>query len=132
MRRVPKISALKGLQQFFQFYPQLVNDLLALGDILFGSIAGELLARTADGEALLIEQTADLADDQHIMALVIAAIAAAFDRLELGELLLPIAQHVRLDAAKIADFADGEVALTRDRRELAIIPGFQHKPLPAL
>lgn len=132
MRRVQKISALKGLQQFFQFHPQLVNDLLALGDILFGSIAGELLARTADGEALLIEQTADLADDQHIMTLVVAAIAAAFDRLELGELLLPIAQHMRLNAAKIADFADGEVALTRDRRELAIIPGFQHKPLPAL
>ena len=34
---------------------------------------------------------------QHLVVLVVAAVAAALDRLQLRELLLPIAQHVRLD-----------------------------------
>ena len=36
---------------------------------------------------------------QNFMVLVVAAIAAPFDRLQLGELLLPVAQHMRLYAA---------------------------------
>ena len=81
-------------------------------------LAVELVARAADGEALVVQQAADLADDDHVLALVVAAVAAALHRLELRELLLPIAQHVRLDAAQLADFADGEVALAGDRRQL--------------
>ena len=51
------------------------------------------------------------------MVLVIAAVAAALDRLELGEFLLPVAKDVRLHATQFADFADGEVALGRDGRQ---------------
>jgi hypothetical protein len=54
---------------------------------------------------------ANPADQQHLVVLVVAAVAAPFHRLELGEFLLPIAQHIRLHAAQIADLTDGEVAL---------------------
>src|SRR5664279_914396 len=83
---------------------------------------GEPVARAADREALLVEELADAPDQEHLMVLVVAAIAAPLHRLELGELLLPVAQHIRLDAAKLAHFADREVALGRDRRE-----GFLHE-----
>ena len=47
-------SALQQLQNLLELDTQLANDLLALGVILFCSFAGQLLARAADGEALLI------------------------------------------------------------------------------
>src|SRR3989338_288429 len=78
------------------------------------------MARTADGEALPIEQFANAPDQQHLMVLVIAAIAAALDRFELGEFLFPIAQHVRLDPAQFAYFTDGEIAFGGNRREFCI------------
>jgi len=83
---------------------------------------GEPVARPADREALLVEQLAYAPDEQHLVVLVIAAVAAPLHRLELRELLLPVAQHVRLDAAQLAHFADREVALSGDRRE-----GFLHE-----
>ena len=79
-------------------------------------VAGEAIACSADGESLLVEKAADLPNDQHVLALVVAAIAAALDGLELRKLLLPVAQHVRLDAAEVAHLTDGEVALAGDRR----------------
>ncbi len=36
---------------------------------------------------------------QHFVMLIVAAVAAPLDRLQLGEFLLPVAQHVRLHAA---------------------------------
>ena len=57
------------------------------------------VARAADGETLIVEQIADAPDQQHFVVLIIAAVAAALDRLELSEFLFPIAQYVRLDAA---------------------------------
>jgi hypothetical protein len=48
------------------------------------------------------------------VVLVITAIATAFDRPKLGELLLPIAQNMRLDTAQIAHFTDGEIAFGWD------------------
>jgi hypothetical protein len=51
------------------------------------------------------------------VVLVITAIAAALDRAKLSKFLLPIAQHVRLDTAKLADLTNGEVALGWYRRE---------------
>ena len=69
-------------------------------DVGAGFVARERLARAADREALFVQQAADLADDQHVLALVVAAIAAALDGLQLRELLLPVAQHVRLDARR--------------------------------
>jgi len=48
------------------------------------------------------------ADEQHFVVLVVAAVAAALHRLELCELLLPVAEHVRLHRAQIAYLPDGE------------------------
>ena len=93
---------------------------LALAHFHAGLRAIQALAGAADREALVVQQAADLADHQHVVALVVAAVAAALDRLELRELLFPIAQHVRLDAAQLAHFTDREVALARDRRQLAL------------
>jgi hypothetical protein len=59
-------------------------------------VAGKPLARPADRKAFFVQQAADLANDQHVLALVVASVAATLDRLELRELLLPVSQHVRL------------------------------------
>jgi hypothetical protein len=72
------------------------------------------VARAADGEALVVQQVADAPDQQHLVVLVVAPVAAPLHRLELGELLLPVAQHIRLDAAQLAHLTDGEVALGRN------------------
>src|SRR6185295_18681609 len=71
----------------------------------------EAVARAADGEAFLVQQLAD---------------AAALHRLELRELLLPVTQHVRLHAAQLAHFADGEVALRRNRRQFSFPAAWLH------
>src|SRR5690606_16526556 len=105
-------------------------DLLALGGVVARLFAGQPLAGATDGEALLVEQAADLPDEDDVVALVVAAVPAALQRLELRKLLFPVAQDVRLDGAEIADFADGEVALARDCGKLAVIGCFQHMPLP--
>src|SRR5450755_3406431 len=121
------LSAPQDPHHVFELHAHLAHDLLALGNVGARVIAGELLSRAADGEALLVEQAADLADDDHVLALIVAAIAAALDRLELRKLLLPIAQHVRFHAAQFTHLADGEVAFAGDRRQLVIIPCFQHR-----
>jgi hypothetical protein len=77
----------------------------------------ELVARTADGEALIVEQIADAADHQHFMVLVVAAVPAPFHRAQLRELLLPITEHVRFHAAQITHFTNGEIALGGNRRK---------------
>ena len=74
-------------------------------------------ARAADGEALFVEQVADAADQQHFVVLVIAPVAPTLHGLQLREFLLPVAQHVRLHAAQLAHFTDGEVALGWDGRQ---------------
>src|SRR5512139_2767956 len=80
------------------------------------------LARTADGEALLVQQFADAADQQHLVVLIVAPVAAPLDRAQLGEFLFPVTQHVRLDGAQLRHFTDGEIAFGRDRREFS--PGW--------
>src|SRR6516165_4666539 len=74
------------------------------------------MAGAVDGEALLVEQVADAPDEQDFVVLVVAAVAAALDRLELREFLLPVTEHVRLNRTEVADLADGEIALGGDRR----------------
>jgi hypothetical protein len=74
----------------------------------------QAVAGPTDGEALVIQQIADATDQQHLVVLVVAAVAAPLHRLELGELLLPVAQHIRLDAAQLADLTDREVTLGRN------------------
>ena len=76
-----------------------MDQLLALIQIDLRIVAREAIACPADGEALLIEQTANLADDQYVLTLIIAPVTAPLDRFELREFLLPVAEHVRLDAA---------------------------------
>jgi len=77
----------------------------------------ETIARAVDREALLVQQLANPANQQHFMILVVPAIAAPLDRPQLRELLFPIAQHMRFHAAQFADFTDREVALRRNRRQ---------------
>ncbi len=105
-----------------------MNQLLALIQINLRIVAREPVAGSADGKALFVEQAANLPNDEHVLALIVAPVAASLDRLELREFLLPIAKHMRLDAAQIAHFADREVALPRDRRQFAIVAWFQHMP----
>ena len=109
-------SAAKDFDQLFQFQPHLMNELLALIEIHLRVVAGEAVPCAANGESLFIQQAAYLPDDQHVLALIIAAVAAALDRFQLRKFLLPIAQHVRFDAAQIADLTDGEVPLAGNRR----------------
>ena len=78
------------------------------------------MPRAVDREALLVEQVADAPDQQHFVMLVIAAVAAPLYRLELRELLLPVAQHVRLDRAQLADLANREIALGGYRRQVGL------------
>jgi hypothetical protein len=92
--------------------------------VLIKTIAG-----TANGKSLLIEQFADTTNQQDFMMLVVTPVAAAFDRLELSELLFPVAQNMRLDPAQLADFTDGEVAFGRDRRQLNVKRALLHMPL---
>src|SRR5690606_32820424 len=92
--------------------------------------------RAADGIPLLVKQTADLADHQYLVTLVVTPVAAPLDRLQRGKLGFPVAQHVRFDVTQLADFANGAVALGRDRREFAITAGitrfrFRRGPRPA-
>src|SRR5215472_12861227 len=61
-RMAPEISASQDLHQLFELDPHLLDDLLALREIGARFLAGELVARAADGEALVIEQAPDLAD----------------------------------------------------------------------
>ena len=56
-----------------------MDQLLTLIEVNLRVIAGEPIARPADGESLLIQQAANLPDDQHVLALIVAAIAAPLD-----------------------------------------------------
>src|SRR5690606_545208 len=120
-------SAALQREDYLERRPDLTDDLLALREIRARFLSGQALTRAADREALFVEQAADLPDDQHVLPLIVAAVAPALDGLELRELLFPVPENVRLYAAKLADLADREVPLSRDRRELAVIPGFQHR-----
>src|SRR5690606_22117701 len=102
-------------QQFFQFQANLADHLLRLSQVFLGLIARQALAGSTDGEALVIQQRADLADQHHVVALIVAAVAAPLDRLELRKLLFPIAEHVRLDRTELTYFADSEISFGRDR-----------------
>src|SRR5689334_13212241 len=123
-------SATQDRQHFLELLPHLAHDLVRDRDFHAALRAFEALARAGDREALVVKERADLADHQHVVALVIAAIAASLDRLQVGEFLLPIAQHMRLDAAQFADFPNGEIAFGRYDRQFAIAALIQHRPRP--
>ena len=106
----------QDVEDLFHFHDHLLDDLVVLGGLFHVVGAGELLTGAADGKALIVEQAADLADHQHVLALVIATVATALDRLELGEFLLPVAQYVRFYVTQVADFTNGEITLPWNRR----------------
>src|SRR5690606_12071487 len=108
------------------FCPQLFDACAQLDGFrcLFLLVNGGLaqaVARSRNREALTVQQLTDTPDQQDFMMLVITPVTATFDRLELRELLFPVAQHVRLHPAQVADLADREVALRRDRRQRLLI-----------
>src|SRR6476661_5328252 len=110
---------------------------VACRGLLAHRVRFEPVARTVDGESLLVEQVTDATDQQDLVMLIVAAVAAALHRLELRELLLPITQHMRLDRAKVAHLAYGEVALGGYRRKVGLsLPGLGHgsrlRPLPSV
>jgi len=73
-------SAAKNLDQLFQFEPHLMNELLALIEIHLRIVAGETVARPADRKPLFIQEAANLTNDEHILALIVAAVAAPLHR----------------------------------------------------
>ena len=102
-----------------------------------GDVGLEPMARAVDRESLLVEEVADAADQQHLVVLVIAAVAAALDRLQLRELLLPIAEHVRLDRTEVTYLADREIPLGGDGWKLGLSStvirhGSQLRPWPSV
>src|SRR5580692_6809785 len=82
-------SATQHPKDFLKLQAHLPHTLLALAHIGARLIALELVARSADREALLVQQAPDLPYDDDILALVVATIATTLDGLELRELLLP-------------------------------------------
>src|SRR6185312_1458821 len=130
-RRSTRRSAPHQLENFLELHPHLPHDLLSLAHVGASLLTRELVARAGDRETLVVQKAADLADDDHVLALIVAPVAASLDGLQLREFLLPIAQHVRLDAAALAHLADREVALARNRREGVVILWLQHRLRPA-
>ena len=115
-------------EDLLEFGDNLLHKLTALRDIELGFVTGEFLAGATDGESFLVQQTFDLPDHHHIVPLVVPAIASALDGFELRKLLLPVSQHVRLYFTQIADFADREVTLSRNRgKATEMFRGFPHR-----
>lgn len=79
-------------------------------------ILPQAAASAVNSETLLIKQLPDTANQQYFMVLVVATVTSALDRLQLSKFLLPITQHMRLDAAELAYFANSEVALRGNGR----------------
>ena len=125
LKESEKLAA-QNLKNLFKFHSYLLDYLLALRDIRLCVVTGQALTRTADRKALVIQQAPDLSNDQDVLALIIATIAASLYRFELRELLFPIPEYVRLNSTKIADFTYREIALTRYWRKFVVIPRFQH------
>ena len=89
------------------------------------------VARATDGESLFIKQAADATDQQDLVVLVVAPVAASFNRPELGKFLFPVAQHMRLDRTKLAHFTYSKVAFRRNRRKNDVsLDGFRHSVFP--
>src|SRR6185295_13073843 len=104
-------SAAQELQDVLELGADLTDDLLALARVRARFVAREALTSAADREAFFVQQASDLANDQHVLTLVVTAVAAALHRLQLREFLFPVAEHVRLHAAELAHFTNREIAL---------------------
>src|SRR3990172_2284301 len=121
----------KEVQHTFQFRTYLLDDLLTLVGIIPGLITGKTLPGTTNSKPLFVEQTADLADQYHIMTLIITAVTPALQWFQLGKFLLPIAQDMWFDCTEVTDLSDSKIAFTRYCRQFNITRCFQHMPLLA-
>src|SRR5690554_245389 len=128
--RIRRPLSLQCRQNFFEFADGLVDQLAHLGSLFLGILSAKTLPGAADGKSLVIEQRTNLANQQHVLALIITSIAAPLYRVEHGKLLLPITQHVWFDITELAHLANGEVAFSRNRGQLLVITWFQHSFLP--
>src|SRR5690606_13280933 len=72
----PADSAPQDLQDFFKFQPQLLDKLLDDGGLHPALLAFQPLPGAADREALFVQERPDLTDHQHVLALVVTAVAA--------------------------------------------------------
>src|SRR5450631_1164485 len=97
--RLRRSSAAKNFNELFQFEPHLMNELLTLIEIHLRVVAGEAVPGSADRKPLFIQQAANLANDEHVLPLVVPAVAAALHRFQLGKFLFPIAQYMGLHPA---------------------------------
>ena len=75
----------------------------------------ELLLRTGDREALVVEQLLDAQDRLDVLAPIDALAGAVLGRRQGRELRLPVAQDVRLGVGDLADLTDLEKQLVGDR-----------------
>ena len=81
--------AAKNLDQLFELEPHLMDELLALIEIDLRIVAREPVPGSANRKPLFIQQAANLANDEHVLPLVIAAVAAPLHRLQLREIPAP-------------------------------------------
>ena len=78
-RRLLPVLPFEQVQYVLKFQPDLVYDLLTLGDILLGVLPGHLLPGATDRKPLFIKQAAYLAYHQHILALIIPTVSTPLD-----------------------------------------------------
>jgi peroxiredoxin (alkyl hydroperoxide reductase subunit C) len=64
------------------------------------------VSRAIDRKALFIQKLTNAANEKHLVVLIVTAVTTPLYGLELTELLLPITQHMRLDATELGDLAD--------------------------
>ncbi len=120
----PKIISYFGkvrlISENFDDISQLLADrlkgnpfvLFALFQRIFQTVSG-----TTDGETLIVQELPNASYQEYFMVLVIAPVSPSLYGLELGELLFPVSENVRLDPAEFADFSNSEIALGRNRRQ---------------
>ena len=80
------------------------------------------MTRTGNGETFFIKKLANLKYIAHVAPPVHALSGAALDRLQLGELGFPEAQHVRRQMAEASDLADAEIEFVGDDNVAALFP----------
>ena len=78
-----------------------------------------LLPRAFDRVLLVVQQVLHEHDELDLAALIDAIARAILRRAQKAELALPVAQHVRLETGELADLADREEFLNRDRDDWA-------------
>ena len=61
---MPSALAAQNLDQFFEFEPHLMDELLALVEVHLRIVAGEAVSCAADRKSLLIQQASDLPNDE--------------------------------------------------------------------